>query len=421
VSNARPPDTTDASDRAMTAGRTTMPDEAVRVRLGASTATEPAVLRDLVDDSSVTVRAALALNPAAPLHINHALTRDSDERVRILLARKLACLAPSLSAADQTRLYAETWATLSELVADEAVRVRAAIADAVKDMPNAPHDLIVRLAMDTVLSVAEPVILVSPLLTTEDLLGLVAKAPAPGTVLAVARRSGLDEGLSDAIAATADSAAIRALLANSSAQIREATLDALVARSVDHTDWHEPLVRRPSLSARSARLLSELVATQLLEVLATRADLASSLAEELRRRIATRLTPAAPALPGPSDTTAEQALTLAQALARGGNLTEEIVLEAVRRGEARYATALLAVASSTTVSVVDRAASLRSAKGLVSLVWKAGFSMRSAVALQGILARLSPDAVLNAGPGGSFPLAVEEMRWQLDFLGRMGR
>jgi nucleoside phosphorylase len=47
--------------------------------------------------------------------------------------------------------------------------------------------------------------------------------------------------------------------------------------------------------------------------------------------------------------------------------------------------------------------------------------MRAAIALQSLLARLGPDAVLIAGAGGSFPLAVEEMRWQLDFLGRMGR
>ena len=227
--------------------------------------------------------------------------------------------------------------------------------------------------------------------------------------------------MSDAIAATADSAAIHAMLANPSAQIREATLDALVARSAEHPDWHEPLVRRPSLSARSAHLLSDLVATHLLEVLAARADLAPALAEELRRRIATRLTPAAPASSNPTDITAEQALAQARSLSMRGKLTEETLLEAVRRGEARYATALLTVAAGTTLSVVDRAASLRSAKGLVSLVWQAGFTMRAAVALQGLLARMAPDAVLVAGPGGSFPLAVEEMRWQLDFLGRMGR
>ena len=47
--------------------------------------------------------------------------------------------------------------------------------------------------------------------------------------------------------------------------------------------------------------------------------------------------------------------------------------------------------------------------------------MRVAVAMQTLLARLAPDAVLTGGAGGAFPLAVEEMRWQLEFLGRMGR
>jgi hypothetical protein len=47
--------------------------------------------------------------------------------------------------------------------------------------------------------------------------------------------------------------------------------------------------------------------------------------------------------------------------------------------------------------------------------------MRAASALQTLLARLGPDATLPPGPGGGFPLAIEEMRWQLDFLGRMGR
>ncbi len=73
------------------------------------------------------------------------------------------------------------------------------------------------------------------------------------------------------------------------AQIREATLDALVARSVDHTDWHAPLVRRPSLPPRAARMLSEIVATHLLSELAKRADLAPSVAEEIRQRITAQL------------------------------------------------------------------------------------------------------------------------------------
>ncbi|HSZ90854.1 MAG TPA: DUF2336 domain-containing protein [Acetobacteraceae bacterium] len=396
-------------------------DEAARVRLGAGAATKADVLIDLSNDTSVTVRAALALNTAAPPRVNEVLAADSDERVRILLARKLTALVPGLSAAEHARLHQETWDTLKALVADEAVRVRAIIAEAVKELPDAPRGLIRQLAHDTEKSVFEPVIRLSPLLTTEDLLTLVAMAPAAGTVLAVAHRAELEPVVSDAIAASADGTAIRALLANPSAQIREATLDVLVARSVNHPDWHEPLVRRPSLPPRAARMLSELLATHLLAELATRADLPPSLAEELRRRIAVRLAPVPEPPTAPLDTTAEDALAQARATAARGELVEETLLAAARRGETRYAAALLALAADTSVSVVDRASSLRSAKGLVSLVWKAGFTMQVAVALQTLLARLAPEAVLTAGQSGGFPLAVEEMRWQLDFLGRMGR
>ena len=395
-------------------------DEAARVRLAACACTEAHVLTDLIDDPSVTVRATLALNTASPASVNNGLARDCDERVRILLARKLAALMPTLSAPDQAKLSQETWQTLQALVADETARVRAVIAEAVKELPDAPRELILRLAQDTDNSVFEPVIRLSPLLATEDLVALVAMAPGAGTVLAVARRGHLDPPVSDAIAATADVAAIRALLANRSAQIREATLDALVARSVDHPDWHEPLVRRPSLPPRAALMLCEIVATHLLAELAVRADLPRALAEDLRRRVAARMAPNATEPAAPIDTTAEAALAQAYAVAARGELVEETLLAAARQGEAHYSAALLAVAAGTPVSVVDRASTLRSAKGMVSLVWKAGFTMRVAVALQVLLARLAPDAVLTAGPGGGFPLAVEEMRWQLEFLARMG-
>ena len=395
-------------------------DEATRVRRGAAAATQPDVLRDLANDSSITVRAALALNPRAPPAANEALAHDRDERVRLLLARKLAGLVPALAEEAQARLQRETYATLTALVADEAVRVRAAVAEILKDMPQAPHDLILTLAQDQAVMVSEPVIRFSPLLSPEDLLSLLAAAPSSATLRAVAGRANLDEQVSDAIASTTDSEAISALLSNRSAQIREATLDALIARAVHHVEWHEPLVNRPVLPPRAARALSEIVATHLLETLAARMDLNPALGEELRTRLAVQLT-ARPDPPARAEHTSEQAVAEARSLDSGGRLTEAVVLEAARQGETRLAAALLAVAAGVPITVVDRAAALRSAKGLVSLAWKAGFSMRVAGALQTLLARLAPNAVLPAGPGGSFPLAVEEMRWQLDFLGRMGR
>ena len=104
-----------------------------------------------------------------------------------------------------------------------------------------------------------------------------------------------------------------------------------------------------------------------------------------------------------------------------GALDEAALLGAAQRGEARMATAMLAVAAEVAAAVVDRAATLRSAKGLVSLIWKAGFSMRCAVPVQMLLARLAPGNTLRATPTGDFPLSVEEMRWQLGFLTQIAR
>lgn len=397
-------------------------DEATRVRMGANTATSASVFQALASDPSAVVRATLAMNPAAPPHVDRALATDADERVRILLARKLSTLAPSLSGDAQMRLQKQALDTLMALVEDEAVRVRAAIAEEIKGLPDVPRGVILRLAHDNAVMVCEPVIRFSPMLSQQDLLALLASAPSPVTAQAVARRSEIDEAVSDAIAATANSEAIRLLLGNRTAQIREATLDALVAQAMEHADWHAPLVHRPSLPARAARALSEIVATNLLEVLAARGDFDPTLAADLQARLRSRL---AQPVPRPArrngDTDAAAALAEAQERAATGTLTETVVTDALRHGDMTMVIALLAVAAGLPVSVVERAASLRSAKGLLSLAWRAGFTMQTAIGLQAVLGRLAPNAILQPGPGGSFPLTVEEMRWQVDFLGRIGR
>jgi hypothetical protein len=389
-------------------------EEAICVRLGAATETAPEVLSTLAREGSVTVRAAVAMNMAAPPDVDRRLASDRDERVRALLARKLAGQGPA--GPDRQALEA-----LVALAADAAVRVRATIADVVKRMPEAPRALILQLARDAVEAVSDPIIRLSPVLQPDDLLRLLANPPSLVTARSVARRPNLNEAISDAVAATADSAAIRALLSNSSAAIREATLDALVAMAPSNAEWHSPLVNRPALSARAARALSEIVATQLLETLANRPDLDLAVTGDLRHRLAERLAPPPEPPPAGIEPTAEEALDEAYALCRDGRLTEEAVVEAVQRGEARRVAAMLAVAADVPLAVIDRAASLRSAKGMISLIWQAGFSMRIAGPLQAMLAHLAPSAILPAGPGGAFPLAAEEMRWQLDFLQRMRR
>ncbi len=398
--------------------------EASRIRQGASPATSPEILRTLANDPSVTVRASLALNPALPDHVTKVLANDTDARVRSIISRKLVSLTPGLSEQARERVQQDAVANLTALVAEAALRVRTTVADAVRDMPDGPREIILHLARDPAVMVSEPVILFSPMLTTEDLVALIASGPPPSTLSAVARRPKIGSAVSDAIVETADTAAITALLCNHTALIREATLDALAAQSEEQTDWQEPLVRRPHLPRRAALMLSEIVTAHLLEVLAARPDLDPKLSRELRSSLGrTR------ALPGsfgtengiPAEKTPQEALPHAVALRDAGRLDEAAILDALRRNATGAATAMLAVKADVPLTVIERACALRSAKAVVSLAWKAGLSMPAAVALQSMLAGLSPDLVLRADDGGGFPLPVEELRWQLAFLGIGGQ
>src|SRR4051794_14346788 len=120
-------------------------EEAQRIRNGARARCEPAVLRRLAQDPSGTVRATVALNHATPHDADALLAADPDERVRALLARKLALLVPELALDARQALGQHTLAVLTRLIEDEAERVRASIADAVKAMPEVPREIILRL------------------------------------------------------------------------------------------------------------------------------------------------------------------------------------------------------------------------------------------------------------------------------------
>ena len=415
-------------------------DEATRVRQGASVTTSPDILWELATDPSVTVRASLALNPALPAEIGALLAADTDLRVRTILNRKLAPLTPALTREARERVQRDAVASLTAMVADAALRVRANIAEAVRDMPDGPRQIVLRLAHDPAVMVCETVIRFSPMLTQEDLVTLITSGPPPSTIMAVANRPKIGAAVSDAIVDTADYAAIGALLANRSAQIREATLDALAAQSEEQTGWQEPLLNRPHLPATAQRMLSEIVTGHLLEILAARSDLDAKVSQTLRAALTRpppyapegRNPPYAPAFaqtpPGSSANRPVWAAGIrrverggqgvsTQAPETAGIQDDYPILDALRRNAMPAASAMLAARAGVPLSVVERACELRSAKAIVSLAWKAGMSSQTAVVLQAMLARLAPELILRPGPDGDCALSVDEMRWQLTFLG----
>ena len=388
----------------------TTPDEATRVRSAARLDTPTATLRELAGDPCVTVRAAVAMNPAyAPAATAHLL-HDPDERVRCLLADKVARLLPDVAAPEQRAAQAHVHRTLLALANDAAVRVRIAMAEALTTMPDAPRAVILKLAQDPIMAVSEPVLRLSPLLTDDDLLDLLAIPAHPNTAKAVASRAGLSADVSDRIAHQAGSAAIRSLLQNPSAIIRESTLDALIGRAGDHPEWHEPLVRRPALAERAARALSRIVTGHLLGVLTQRGDLSPQLAAELRDRVS-------PTFEEPSVPSEASILDSVRQLNANGQLSESALLDAIANGDNRQVAAILAVASGVGLPALDRAVGLRSAKALISLAWKAGFSMRAALAVQATLGQLAPGEIMGPAQQGKYPLSDDEMAWQIELLG----
>ena len=200
-------------------------DSAVRRKLAERSDVQPEVLYYLADDPDPGVRGAIARNEAAPTQVDLRLINDDDESVRLGLADKIARLAPGLTPDEQNQVRARTYEALETLVLDQATRVRQVLSDILKDMTDAPHEIIGTLARDVEILVSGPVLQHSPVLTDEDMLEIIANDPIAGALNAIAVRSSVSGEIANAIVATNDSQAVAHLLENPNAQIQEETLD----------------------------------------------------------------------------------------------------------------------------------------------------------------------------------------------------
>ena len=380
-------------------------DPEVRRRLARRHDVRPEILYFLAEDREPAVRREIAGNTAAPRQADLLLAADSNVEVRHALACKIAEIAPTLSREQRARVRRLTEQVLDRLARDQALRVRRVVAEALKDLTDAPSDVIQRLARDAELAVAGPILERSPLLFSEDLLDIIASGPIHGALTAIARRAGLPVEVTDAIVGAAvnapeEASAITALLANDSAQIREETLDRIVDRAPAVESWHEPLVRRPALPPKAVRRLAEFVSRSLLDLLQRRPDLDPDTAREVAATVRRRLEEeeAAPSTSAPAST------------------TDEPIEAGLGRGDYRAVAAALARDSGLDRTVVDRILSSRSPKSVVALAWKAGLSARLALQLQLRIAGIPARNALNPREGVFYPLTEEEMAWQIGFF-----
>ncbi len=360
-----------------------------RAALAACAATAPEMLLWLAADPDAGVRAAVAANGATPHQAGLLLAEDPATDVRRALAARLGALAPELAADAQDRLARIGAAILDRLVRDAATEVRAALAEAVAGLPDAPRALILQLSRDAELPVAGPVLSLSPLLDEDALLALIIAPPAGFTRRVIAARTGLAEPVAEAIAAAEDSEAITALLRNASAAIREATLDRLAQAAENRPAWQAALVRRPRLPPAAAQALGCMLAGHLLALLAARTDLPEGLEEALAPRLAARMDAAA--------RDADAARAAAEAGDRG--TIERLLAEATGFGPAR----------------IEAALALRSPRAIAALCWAAGWDAGLAEAVQAALGVPRPRMVRPNAEGG-WTLSAAELQWQRELI-----
>lgn len=391
-----------------------------RMDLARRTDTRPEVLYFLARDESTSVRNALATNSATPAQADQLLADDTDEEVRRALARKIAAIAPGLGPAETDRARALAFDTLKQLAQDQAARVREMLAEELKADPSIAPEIIQRLATDEEISVAAPVLEFSPVLTDEDILSIISRGIDSRALSAISRRSEVNSDVSDAIVATDDEAAIASLLGNAKAQIREETLDRLTDTGAERVTWHAPLVKRPALSGKAISRLARFVARNLVETLAARHDIdpatAAKVSETLDRRIAEGDPYLEPAKANGDDSEEELPLDKARRALKNAGTPDEAMVQMLEARDHGQVIAAIAVLNQVDIELVQKTFARRTAKSVVALCWRAGFSAATAGKIQYRVAKIPPSAVIHAAPDGTYALTEDELTWQIDLF-----
>jgi uncharacterized protein (DUF2336 family) len=369
------------------------------------------VLQYLAVHGAPATRAAVAANPSAPAATNRLLADDENEDVRAELAVKIARLMPGLSERESSHIFALTIETLECLARDAAVRVRAILAEEIKELRCVPRDVALALARDLNAIVAAPILQYSPLLSDADLIEVIACGQVQEVLTAIAGRKPLNEDVSEKLVQSLNVPAVAALLVNPDSRIRKETMDRIIDQAEEINAWHLPLALRADLSARAIRRIGSLVGASILERLAARNDLSDTTRLYLNRELRARLAESTGAAPGGAPPA-----EIIAAARREGRLDGLFVEQAAQAGQRDTVILALAVLANVTEQTVKKMLGASSPKPIIALVWHAHLSMRVAFKIQTFVMKLSGRDILPARGGINFPLSKEEMRWHLNYF-----
>jgi uncharacterized protein (DUF2336 family) len=145
-----------------------------------------------------------------------------------------------------TALFDDVMGRLIEII---EIGARAELADRLAPIPNAPGNVIRRLARDDEILVAGPVLTKSPRLTDKDLVEI-AETKSQAHMLAISGRPWLDQAVTDVLVNLGDTNVVKMVVSNPGARFSEGGLGMVVQRANRAEMIIDVLVRRADIPPR---------------------------------------------------------------------------------------------------------------------------------------------------------------------------
>jgi uncharacterized protein (DUF2336 family) len=214
-----------------------------------------------------------------------ALTQDDIRRLvkggspdeRAQVCQKICRRIDGVTLTEADRAHAEE--IIGMMAADAATLVRRTLATTLRNSPNLPRAIAMKLAKD-VEAVAVPVLKNSPVLTEEDLVELVLSG-TPEKQVAVAQRESVSEGLTEVISLYAHRNAVEAVTLNEGAAFSDMAYSGVFKRFSEDDGIKEALVSRPVLPMHITEKLVAMVTGELFDRLVNTHELPPQLAIEI--------------------------------------------------------------------------------------------------------------------------------------------
>ncbi|MBL9034374.1 MAG: DUF2336 domain-containing protein [Rhodospirillaceae bacterium] len=255
---------------------------------------------------------------------------------------------------------------LKKLLQEVAKPIRIALAAKLAQAKSAPAEVIEILGNDDI-EIAMPILIHSEFLTDRALIDIIRQRTKQHR-LAVAMRRRLSSGVCDALVEMRERDVIQQLLKNHGAQISQATLAYLADQSAWVDEYQEPLLHRRDLGPELAKRMYAHVSAALRNYIVAhfqidRAELDAKLAEATSQALE-RAT---------EENHIDAAQALADKLAQRNELTYDLIVQTLRRGEVQLFEAMIAQMTGLSRELVARLLYEEEADGFVIVARVCGF------------------------------------------------